>query len=105
MAAAWFKGVQRLICLDYNDALRNPLALLTVATIVTCTPQPITAHHSQANIAVTFALCLPVCFVQEETVKIGFCHKSVRKQQVWLLRNRGSCVRDAGSDTDSDRDL
>ena len=41
-----------------------------------------------ANIAVMFALCL----VQEETVKMGFCHKSVRKQQVWLLRNWGSCV-------------
>ena len=37
-------------------------------------------------------------------VKMGFCHESVRKQQVWLLRNRGSCGRDAGSDTDSNRD-
>ena len=37
-------------------------------------------------------------------VKTGFCHESVRKQQVWLLRNRRSCVRDAGGDTDSDRD-
>ena len=28
----------------------------------------------------------------------------VSKQQVWLLRNRESCVRDAGGDTDSDGD-
>ena len=49
---------------------------------------------------VTFALCL----LQEETVKTGFCHESVLKQQVWLLRNRRSCVRDASGDTDSDRD-
>ena len=46
-----------------------------------------------------FALCL----VQEEMVKMGFVAK-VSKQQVWLLRSRGSCVRDAGGDTDSDRD-
>ena len=45
-------------------------------------------------------VCL--CLVQEEMVKMGFCHKSVRKQQVWLLRNRGSCVRDAGSDADGE---
>ena len=30
-------------------------------------------------------VCL--CLVQEETVKTGFCHESVRKQEVWLLRN------------------
>ena len=48
---------------------------------------------------VTFALCL----VQEETVQTDFCHESVRKQQVWLMRNRGSCVRDADGDTESDR--
>ena len=38
MAAAWFKGVHRLI------ALPIPLALLTVATIATCAPEPITAE-------------------------------------------------------------
>ena len=36
--------------------------------------------------------------------KNGICHESVHKQQVWLLRNRESCVRDTGSGTDSDRD-
>ena len=34
--------------------------------------------HFFVNIAVTFALCL----VQEETVKMGFCLRSVRKGQV-----------------------
>ena len=52
MAAAWFKGVRCRIHLDYSDKLINyfinalpiPLALLTVATIATCTPEPITAE-------------------------------------------------------------
>ena len=52
MAATWFKGVQRRICLDYNDTLINyfinalliPLALLTIATIAMCAPEPITAE-------------------------------------------------------------
>ena len=36
--------------------------------------------------------------------KTGFCHESVHKQHVWFLRNRESCVRDAGDDIDSERD-
>ena len=52
MAVAWFKGVQRHICLDYNDtvntffinALQILQALSTRATTVTRTPEPITAE-------------------------------------------------------------
>ena len=52
MAAARFKGVQRHICLDYNDTIINYfrnalpilLALLTIVTIVMCAPEPITAE-------------------------------------------------------------
>ena len=29
----------------FRNALRIPLSLLTIATIVTCSPEPITAHH------------------------------------------------------------
>ena len=81
-----------------------------------------------ANIAVTFALCL----VQEETVKTGFCHKSVRKQEmfaskkrvpsggkmhhtnqsqnyiakhvIWLLRNRGKLWEGKWQKSDSSSD-
>ena len=56
MAAAWFKGVQRWICLDYNDtvyyfinSLRIPLALSIIATIDMCAPEPITVHHSHVR--------------------------------------------------------
>ena len=35
-----------LINYEGRNASRIPLALLTIATIVTCTPEPITAHHS-----------------------------------------------------------
>ena len=52
MAAAWFKGVQRRICLDYNDTVNklfhkcfmNSASIVTIATIVTCPPEPITAE-------------------------------------------------------------
>ena len=51
MAAAWFKGVQRCICLDCNDTVNKLFhkcfmnsALSTIATIVTRTPEPITAE-------------------------------------------------------------
>ena len=52
MAAAWFKGVRRRICLDYNDTVNklfhkcftNSAALSTGATTVTCAPEPITAE-------------------------------------------------------------
>ena len=52
MAAAWFKGVQRRICLDYNDTINklfhkcftNLLALSKISTIATCAPEPITAE-------------------------------------------------------------
>ena len=36
-------------------------------------------HTFFRNIAITFAMCL----VQEEMVKTGFCHESVRKQEVF----------------------
>ena len=36
----------------------------------------------------------------EETVKTGFYHESVQAESL----DRDSCVRDAGGDTDSDRD-
>ena len=52
MAAAWFKGVQCRVCLESNDtgntyfrnALRIPRALQTIATIVMCAPESITAE-------------------------------------------------------------
>ena len=33
----------------FRNASRIPLALLTIANIVTCTPKPITAHHSHVR--------------------------------------------------------
>ena len=84
MAAAWFKGVQHRICLVYNDTV-NKLC-----------------HKCFTN---SNSIVSALCLVQEETVKTGFCHERVHKQQVWLLRNRGSCRRDTGSDTESVRDI
>ena len=44
-----------------------------------------------------------VCFVSVagRNSKNRLCHESFRKQQVLLLRNRGSCGRDAGGDTET----
>ena len=54
MAAVWFKGVQRhatfvwttmILLINYFiNALPIPLALSTIATIVMCAPEPITAE-------------------------------------------------------------
>ena len=51
VAAAWFKGVQRRICLDYNDTVNNLFqkCFTNSASIAnrshhTCTPEPITTE-------------------------------------------------------------
>ena len=115
MAAAWFKGVQRRICLDYNDTVNK----LFHKWFTSSTSIAKHSHHSHMRTRDNHCRAHPQDPPPEWTDApvhpnhvTNLRKKYMANHVIWLLRNRGKLWEgrrwksdgDSGGDRDNDND-